>query len=337
MNGKRELLAKLCSATGFTALVERAQKSRSVIVLNYHRIGDADATPYDPGVFSATADEFAWQIAYLKRQFEILRLEDLLAMVAGEKAMRAGVLITFDDGYRDNYEIAFPILRAAGAQATFFLPTGFIGRRRLPWWDLIAYIVKHSRRPVIRMSYPYSAEFDLDRDGRRAAIVQVLQAYKHPEMKDHDRFIDDLLAGSDGKAPDGDTEPCFMTWEQAREMQAAGMAFGSHTHNHEVLSKLPIETQYEELKCSHEILERELNGPVESVAYPVGGRNAFSPDTQEMAKRSGYKIAFSFYGGFNTAGNVRPYDIQRFGVEQQSQPRFRLQMALGAVSGAVWI
>jgi peptidoglycan/xylan/chitin deacetylase (PgdA/CDA1 family) len=337
MHGKREILARVCSVTGFTSLFERLRKHRSIIVLNYHRIGNPDETQYDPGVFSATAEEFEWQLRYLKRYFEIATLDEAVAMVKGEKPLRPSVLITFDDGYRDNYELAFPRLRTAGVQATFFLPTAFIGSDRLSWWDLIAYIVKNGRKPVIRLSYPRAIEFDVASRGHNEVIANVLRAYKHPDMKDHDRFITDLLEGSDSKLPSDDAEVCFMNWQQVKEMQEGGMAFGSHTHSHEVLSKLAVERQLEELQYSREILERELHQPVTTLAYPVGGRSAFSEDTQEMAKRAGYLAAFSFYGGFNRAGEIRPYDVQRFGVEQQSHPRFRLQMAMGAASGAVWV
>src|SRR5205085_6446067 len=74
MQGKRQLAAEVCSATGFTALFEMLRKRRAITVLNYHRIGDAQATQYDPGVFSATAEEFEWQLAYLKRHFDVATL-----------------------------------------------------------------------------------------------------------------------------------------------------------------------------------------------------------------------------------------------------------------------
>ena len=64
------------------------------------------------------------------------------------------MLITFDDGYRDNYTLAFPILRKHGVQAVFFLPTAFIGTGKLPWWDVIAYIIKHSVKKHIHIEYP---------------------------------------------------------------------------------------------------------------------------------------------------------------------------------------
>ena len=337
MDGKREFVAGACSATGLTWLLEHLRKRASLVVLNYHRVGNGDATPYDSGVFSVTAEQFEWQVSYLKRHFEICRLDEALAMVIGEQAMRACVLLTFDDGYRDNYEVAFPILRAAGVSATFFLPTAFIGSNRLPWWDLIAFIVKNAGVDCFRVSYPYALECDISRHGQQCVIVALLRAYKQPEMRDHDRFVAELLASAESKLPAMDSEACFMTWHQAREMREGGMDFGSHTHSHEVLSKLSVENQYEELECSRKILERELSAPITSLAYPVGGKAAFSKDTQEMAKRSGYDAAFFFYGGFNLRGAVEPYDVHRFAVEQQSHPRFRLQMALGGISGAVWV
>jgi peptidoglycan/xylan/chitin deacetylase (PgdA/CDA1 family) len=337
MRGKRELLAKLCSVAGFTAVCEQWRKRPALIVLNYHRIGDSAKTQYDPGVFSATAEGFAWQIRYLKQHFEIATLDDAVAMINRERSLQPSVLITFDDGYLDNYEIAFPILRDAGVPATFFLPTAFVGSNRLPWWDLIAYIVKNGKSNRIRLSYPHVLELDLTRQSRAAAAVDVLRAYKHPDMQDHDRFIGELLQASESGLPTAGSEVCFLNWQQAREMQAAGMTFGSHTHNHEVLSKLSAERQHEELKYSREILERELNCRITTLAYPVGGGHAFSRSTQEIARRCGYRSAFSFYGGFNLTAEIQPYDVRRFGLEGQSHPRFRLQMALGSASGTTWV
>ena len=337
MRGKREMLATASWVTGLTALCELWRKRRAIIVLNYHRIGNPNETQYDPLVFSATANEFEWQLGYLKRHFDIATLDDVVAMATGNKPLRAAVLITFDDGYRDNYTLAFPRLRAAGVPATFFLPTAFIGSDRLPWWDLIAYILKHARRNPIRLSYPFPVQLDTEKQGLKTAIAVALRAYKNPAMKDHDRFIAELLKSSDSVLPSPSAETCFMNWQEAREMQAGGMAFGSHTHNHEILTKLPVESQREELEVSRQILERELNRSIATLAYPVGGAQSFSVETQMAAMRSGYVAAFSFYGGFNLQANVHPFDIRRFGVEQQTRPRLRLQMALGAASGTLWL
>jgi peptidoglycan/xylan/chitin deacetylase (PgdA/CDA1 family) len=333
---KRELVAQVAGSLGITRMLESMPRQDVLIVLNYHRIGNASESPYDPGVFSATAEEFDWQIAYVKRRFSLITLDEAIAMVTGGLPFRTSVLITFDDGYLDNYSLAFPALRSRGAQGVFFLTTSFVGTNHVPWWDVIAYIIKNSRKSAIQLQYPERIEFDLRRHGANEVIMRVLQLYKRPDVRLQERFIQELETACESSAPSANAERCFMNWQEAREMQQGGMAFGSHTHTHEILSKLPVDRQLEEARQSREALEMQLNRRVDVLAYPVGGRNCFTPDTIGALKSCGYRAAFSFYGGFNRAGEIQPFNICRVGVGPQSQSRFRLKMALGALTGTRW-
>ena len=113
--GKREILARGLLWSGAASLLARLPARDSLLVLNYHRIGNPDEDPFDPGVFSATGDQFAGQIAFLKRRVSLVTLEEALAFVNGTAnggGTRCRALITFDDGYLDNYQTAFPILRS---------------------------------------------------------------------------------------------------------------------------------------------------------------------------------------------------------------------------------
>jgi hypothetical protein len=131
MQGKRELVARLCTASGVTQLLETMPQQRVLLIINYHRIGNAEETPYDSGVFSCTGHQLGSQLAYLTRRYKIATLEEALDIVSGRAVLSAPtVLITFDDGYIDNYQIAFPILRRYGVQGVFFLPTAFVGTGR---------------------------------------------------------------------------------------------------------------------------------------------------------------------------------------------------------------
>jgi peptidoglycan/xylan/chitin deacetylase (PgdA/CDA1 family) len=337
MQGKRELIAGMSSRIGLTKLLEMLPQRCVLIVLNYHRIGDAAATAFDSAVFSATADEFDQQIRFLKRRFHIATLDEAIAGLKDRTRRGASVLITFDDGYIDNYALAFPILRSHGVTGVFFLPTAFVGTGRLPWWDTIAYIVKKSRRREIRLQYPEPAAFDLDAEGVGRATMRILRLFKRPEVQDTERFIGGLEAACDTARPAPDGERCFLNWDEARRMQAAGMAFGSHTHIHEILTKLPAGEQERELAESRRILEQQLGRPVDTLAYPVGALTAFSDDTKQAARTTGYRAAFSFYGGANTPGQTDPFDVRRFGVGDQSHPRLRLQTALAARTDSWWI
>ena len=320
---------------GFISLLECMPKRRALIVLNYHRIGNACDTPYDPGVFSATAEEFEWQIAYLKRRFYMTTLEEAVAMANGDIPLRTSVLVTFDDGYLDNFTLAFPVLRSYGLEAVFFLPTSFVGTNHVPWWDVVAYIIKQSRKNTIRLQYPERIELDLKNDGVAQVIMKTLQLYKHPSMTDHDRFLSDLQTACDAPAPPN-RERLFMNWQEAREMQQGGMAFGSHTHTHEILSKLSLERQHYEVRRSQEVLEHELKRRIDVLAYPVGAPHTFTPQTKQALKKNGYRAAFSYYGGFNLRQEIQPFNICRLGVEPQSQARFRLRTSLGAFTGTHW-
>jgi len=333
MRGKRELLASFSSRTGLTRVLETLPQRRALIILNYHRIGNADETPFDSGVFSATAEQFDLQIAYLKRRFHIASLEEVFAMMDGDTPQATSVLITFDDGYRDNYTLAFPILRSNGVQAVFFLPTAFIGTGKLPWWDIIAYIIKRSVKSRIHLEYPEPVDFELTRDQARQVCIQILRVFAQTAVKDTERFLADLERECEVSRPEAGAERCFLNWDEARDMQRQGMAFGSHTHSHEILTKLSPELQREEVRYSREIMERELNRHLDILAYPVGLKHCFSDETIRALQDTGYRAAFSFYGGSNRTRSIRPFDIRRYGVADQSYARFRLQTTLRAITG----
>jgi peptidoglycan/xylan/chitin deacetylase (PgdA/CDA1 family) len=336
MQGKREFVARACARTGVTKVLESLPQRGVLIILNYHRVGNAAETPFDSGTFSATPEELDSQLGYLKRRYEMATLEKVVAMVNGDAPPRASVLITFDDGYLDNYTLAFPVLRRHGVEGVFFLPTAFIGAGKVPWWDAIAYMIKRCRKQSIHLDYPQPATFDLKNEGAARVSMQILHTFIQPAVEDSARFIAELEEACETPRPEGSAERLFLNWEEAREMQRHGMAFGSHTHRHDILSKLSREQQRDELHQSREILERELKRRVDTLAYPVGQRHCFSTETAEALKETGYRAAFSFYGGLNRPGEMQPFDICRYSVGDQSYARLRLQTSLAAVSGTRW-
>ena len=109
------------------------------------------------------------------------------------------------------------------------------------------------------------------------------------------------------------------------------MAIGSHTHTHELLAKLTPEAQYEELRRSRDLLQENLGITVRSLAFPVGSRTSFSAATREALQQTGYRLAFSYYGGVNFPGTLDPYNLLRLGVERSTPPElFRLRTTLAA-------
>lgn len=283
---------------------------RGVLVLNHHRIGDRRHTPWDPAVFSASADELDRELRTLARLTEVISPDEL------ERALHAGlgrrVLITFDDGYRDNYELALPLLRGHGLTATFFLTSGFLDERRAAWWDEVAWIVRHGERP--------GAGGDTE-----AAIATLIARYKTLPAGEGEHFLDDLgrRLGS-GRCPPEATQALWITWEMARELRAAGMSIGGHTVTHPVLAGLPRERQREEIAGCAQRLRDELGEPMRWFAYPVGAHDTFTATTVELLRECGVQLAFSYHSGFAAPSGWDPLDVPRVHVDAALAPRLLL-------------
>lgn len=336
--GKRELLARGLFWTGASSLLGQLPAKDSLLVLNYHRVGNSAEDPFDPGVFSATGDQLAEQISFLKRHVSMVTLEEALAFVDGKTqngTRRCRCLITFDDGYLDNYELAFPILRSEGVQGVFFLVASMVGSCDVPWWDHIAYLMKTGRQRRFVLHYPTDLVVNVDENGMTKSLRDVLDHYKKPENTDTARFIRELKEDAKGKDLPA-TLRRFLNWDEAREMIAGGMAIGSHTYSHTVLSQMQPEQQRDDLAQSRAHLKEHLGKEPDALAYPVGLRSTFTQQTQQLAEECGYRAAFSFYGGTNLPGMTRPYDVKRVGVGDQSWPRFRVQAAVCRLTGKYW-
>lgn len=326
--GRRERLAKIACSTGITRVLELAARRPSLTVLNYHRIGNPEHCPYDPALYSATPDFFDEQITYFKRRFRVISLAEALHTVeCGIK--EPALLITFDDGYIDNYTLAFPILRSHSVPATFFVATSFVDTNRVPWWDSIAYMLRHSRTVDPAISYPRPLQVNLS--DFRTALRRVLRAYKSPLMRDPERFLTEV-SQTTGIPPIREaSHPLFMTWDQVREMASSGMDIGSHTHRHEILSALSADEQELDLRISKAAILRHIATQADTLAFPVGKRESFSAETREALRRTGYSAAFSFYGGINLPGRIDRYDIRRMpviGDEALALLRWRINSTL---------
>lgn len=336
--GKREWLAHGLLWSGALLLLSKFPAKDMLLVLNYHRIGNPDDDRFGSGVFSATAEQFNNQICYLKRHVALVTLEEALAFVEGtskEKTCCCRVLITFDDGYLDNYDIAYPILRSNGVQGVFFLTTNLVGSCHIPWWDQIAYLMKTARRRQFFLRYPVGLTVDIDTSGLTDSLRSVLSLYKKPENSDPARFMQELLEETGGDDPPGVLRR-FLDWDEAREMIRGGMAIGSHTHSHHILSQLEPELQLKELVQSRSIFKEQLGFQPDALAYPVGGRTSFTDQTQRAARDAGYRAAFSFYGGTNLRGSTSPFDVNRVGVGRESWDRFRVRTAVCRFTGKYW-
>jgi peptidoglycan/xylan/chitin deacetylase (PgdA/CDA1 family) len=310
---KRELARSLLSRTGLTALRWRTLPRR-LYCFNYHRIGDPETCPFDRGVFSCTEAHFREHVALLRERFEVVDLERLPGALS-RRSGRPPALITFDDGYADNYQYAFPILKEMGVTAVFFIPTAFPGGSSVPWWDEIAWVLRRSAVGKVRLRGSES-EYTLEAgtiDRTVRAVLRLVRSRAGMPMRE--QVLEVREACRVDEPVDGLGRGLFVSWAQVKEMHGEGMDIGSHTHTHEILSHLPPERQEQELSDSKCLIEGNLGAGVRSVAYPVGSGSSYTAETCRIAESLGYEFGFNFRGGFNPLPLAAPYDIRRMAVD----------------------
>ena len=303
--------------SGALAALRRAAPWSGVLCLNYHRIGNGAASVFDRGLWSADEGGFDAHVRFLCSHFDVVAPPDLDLILKRRRGRH--ILITFDDGYRDNYRAALPVLKRHGARATFFVATGFIDHPALPWWDEIAWMVRSSTKAGLPAGRWLGGPVPFDEPDREAAVRACLRAFKSMPAAEHAEYLESLAgATGSGRCPAGPEAGLWMTWEMLREMRSAGMTIGGHTATHPVLARLPQPAQREEIAACGRRLAEELGEPMRYFSYPVGGPDAFDDGTRACLREAGVQYAFSYYGGYRTFDDWDDLDVRRIAIERES-------------------
>ena len=275
----------------------------SVIILTYHRVTETwdETLDYSQPGMVVTGSTFERQLTSLKEHFEVVTLGALLENepIAGRPA-RPRCVITFDDGWRDNYDLAFPILRRHSLPATIFLATDFIGTDRAFWHTELTYLF--TRTDVSRSlgdeltfrAYPSPVRHELRRLARRGPfrthdldpLIETLKALCDEEVIEE--LVQALSRTVGLRRPFFQDRKFFLDWDQVREMVAAGLEIGSHGCSHRILTRLSTEAANEELVRSKAEIEHRVGGTVEHLAFP---NEAASGALVTAAATAGYRTA----------------------------------------------
>jgi peptidoglycan/xylan/chitin deacetylase (PgdA/CDA1 family) len=317
---RRQRLAQVLDTVGVTSLLLGARSllpPRLLPALTFHRVTfPEDTLGFDAGVVDATPESFDTLLGSLARHFTTVGVDELLDHLGGAPLPKNPIVITFDDGYRDNLTNATPILAHHGLKAIFFVATDYVDRRRPFWWDLVAYFLGQTSKKRIELEYPEPRRYELGGDWLRVQ-GRLLRTIKDTFSLDLDRFLDGLAAACEvewnERVARELADQLVLDWNDVRALRAAGMDVGSHTRSHRVLHQLPPAQLTDELSGSKTILEAQLGEPVRALSYPVGGREvAERPVIRRAVREAGYQLAFSNGTGVNNLWR----GLDRFGLRR---------------------
>ncbi|HVL84504.1 MAG TPA: polysaccharide deacetylase family protein [Pseudonocardia sp.] len=257
------------------------------------------------------------QFRVLRRFTNVLPLEQALRdLLDGRPLPPRAVAITFDDGYRDNLELAGPMLRRLGLPATCFLVPGLLDGDVSPWWEELAWIFDNATAPAVEWA---GAEHPItEPSARRAVFKRIAEDVKRVDRIERDATVARLR---EGVAPRGryDLRSHFMDWDEARRLQEY-MSIGSHTTYHAILANETPQAQREDLAGSRRRLEAGLGAPVRVLAYPNGKSIDYDDHTRAAAAAAGYDFSITTRNGVSTPGTPR-HDVRRWVMNPHRGPR----------------
>ncbi len=252
------------------------------VILRYHSIGEPDAVAryLDPGL-SVPPDRFREQVRELKARFEFATLDDLQSGALPRKGRRA-VVITFDDGYKDNHDVALPILQDEGARATFYVTTGPLAPGATFWISELWRLARALPPGNIDLPAGAPANVPADAPGRTAFRRAMTRFLSGVTAAAREQVLDRLAARA-GLARGAGLEGAFMTPDDLRRLRDAGMTVGAHTRTHPHLNRVDAAEHEGEVNGSRRDLEDALGERVRHFAYP--NPSSGGPVT-EQARRS---------------------------------------------------
>ena len=271
--------------------------SAATIALCYHRVG---TLPHDPFGMAVTPEHFAEQLEVI-RGHRPLALADLAAELHAGDVPPGGVAVTFDDGYRDNLEVAAPALERAGVPATVFVTTGLTGTRDAVWWEELDDLVLSGPPPSPGLTLQGPGEvraFRFDGPGGQGGTgIEIWAWIRTWALVEIQAVLEQLRTWRGRDVLQRDDTLRVMDGDELRRLRGLGLFdVGAHTRTHPVLAAQPPEAQRAEIAGSRADLEGWLDGPVRGFAYPFGKPGPeFTPQTAALVRDAGFDWACAIH------------------------------------------
>jgi peptidoglycan/xylan/chitin deacetylase (PgdA/CDA1 family) len=339
---KKELLARVINLFlpdfFFRVFSKLSGSNGKLTVLAYHRILDFnDNFPFDIDLISATPKQFEDQLKHVSKFYNPIDIESVVECYKSNKKLpKNSVLVTFDDGFLDNYSNAFPLLKKYNVPATIFISTDYIGSDSTLWFDQLAFLILSDDLNVSEDNPLFNFINQDSAVSKRKILETCLEELKLVSNKERLNILDNLAKSNEvliRKMPCKEFSST-LNWNQVNEMNDSLISFGSHTASHPILTRLNDDEKLLEMTSSKTVIEENLKQTIDTVAYPVGTDSAYDESVVKSTQSAGYELGFTYVSGVNDWPLDQPYKIKRLHVEQYtSTPLFKCMLSMPRIFG----
>ena len=315
----KAIIKKILNFLASYILVSKKFKARKgeVVILMYH--GVINSQPDIPDWCLVQKENFEKQIKFLSQHFNIISLLDAYSGLKNATIEGPTAVITFDDGYQNNHDIAWPILEKYKAPATVFISTNLIDSNSSIWTARLQDAFGKTNRQEIswrNRSYNLSSKIaksnslnEIKRDLKKEH-VSIIESEANKLIKELNHQNNTTLSI--------DSPYRMMTREMISDMnQSELIDFGAHTENHPILSQLSPDEQSKEILNSVKKTSEITLEPCQTFAYPNGQKTDYSKDTIEILQKQDLKLSLTTEMGINTQKTPQ-FELLRYGVGNEA-------------------
>jgi peptidoglycan/xylan/chitin deacetylase (PgdA/CDA1 family) len=297
------------------------QRGRAILLM-YHRVND-EADPFFPSMPRTVFEE---QLDFLQRSYHVTGLEEAVSWLRGGAQGPPRVVLTFDDGYSDTYDVAFPALRRRRLPATLFLSTAPLETGSPLWLDRLRALMKLTPAEVFHSPRLGLGPWPLASVTDRLEALWRLRSYLKPlgaaAVEDTMTELEERLGAETVTAG----IPRTLTWAQVQTMLKEGVSLGAHTHRHYIMSRLTAEEARTEVATSIDLIRRRVGVTVTAFAYPNGASEDYTPGTRALLAELGMTCVCTTIFGF-AGPNDDPLELPRLHTTADTLGLFACRVA----------
>ena len=301
-------------------ILTKIRKQHPCIILNYHRIVDDNSRYLSKGpVVHHHLKHFKKEIPYLNKNYRILSMDEVVrCMKSGLGFRKPSVAITFDDGYLDNYTLAYPVLKRHRAPATIYLATGLIGTLERTWTDQIELALLETKKDRFILPELFSNEtlrIRTKEEGEQVNIkvAEALKLRPDEERRELMRNLFKILE-LDYTCRSNLKSRMMLNWGEVQKMAQNGITIGAHSHTHPILSRMPPHEAKKDIFISKKTIEENLGIKVKHFAFPNGREEDFTEELRDYCRKIGFESIASVVYGMNNGQNGSVMNLKRIGA-----------------------
>lgn len=322
----RSAIKASLAAGPLPVLIQSLRTRRALSVLTYHSVISRPLPFYDWTYLDEAM--FRRQMDYLRRYFAVLPLSQALDLLRRDALDGPTAAITFDDGFRNNYDVAFPVLREYKLPSTIFLATDLVDSDKTVWFARLLIALQTTK--CERFSWngsEYLLNDPLARAAASARMQVALKTFPAEALEVELQKIETMLAVPRNPSVSEDSPYRMLAYAQIRKMVDSGMVeFGAHTCGHTILSRLESSEKAAQIENSVACVEKLSGQKCALFAYPNGAPQDFDAESQRFLGQAGITAALTMVPGPNRP-NTPAMEIHRYPIGADTTfSRFRLMV-----------